>query len=364
MEWIKEMLQHSFVLHLPETYHETMLHIESLIAEHLDRPASSELKALVPSIGAFFTSLPLGRAFEEYDRKYAISSRRFVGPAFNEIRHILNLAQVMAIGPTLKLITFDGDQTLYSDGGNFAQDSELAGGIINLLSAGVHVAVVTAAGYGLDGPKYEVRLAGLLRAIEVAGLDAETASRLLVLGGECNYLLRCVLRPGSPGREHGTAALEPVPAEEWQGEELTGPKPLLWDEKEVKSLLDIAQESMEQSVTELRLRARIIRKPRGIGMIPGGDDSVERLNTTAVEGLETRLRLGLEQLKMTWQVSVVRSRGDSSSFNLLLWIDPIGETDEPTLMARPMDPTLSEACQWATAARSSSERLSMRWCCG
>ena len=111
----------------------------------------------------------------------------------------------MAIKKDLKLITFDGDQTLYQDGGNFAPTHELAGAIIDLLvvrasthahiahmqictlahihtytpvhirtlpaspvlhlrltliltlllwQSGVHVAVVTAAGYGLDGSKY------------------------------------------------------------------------------------------------------------------------------------------------------------------------------------------------------------------
>ena len=66
------------------------------------------------------------RAFEIYDDKYAVSQRRHLPPTFNEIRHILNLAQVIALADSLSMISFDGDQTLYSDGGNFDDNEELA----------------------------------------------------------------------------------------------------------------------------------------------------------------------------------------------------------------------------------------------
>ena len=75
-----------------------------------------------------------------------MSCRRFVRPSFNEVRHVLNLsqarrrgsvppprararivpvthaaAQVLAMRDTnLRLVTFDGDCTLYSDGNNFS----------------------------------------------------------------------------------------------------------------------------------------------------------------------------------------------------------------------------------------------------
>ena len=48
--------------------------------------------------------------------RYCITNRRHVNVTFNEIRHILNLAQIHAIKTTVKLVTFDGDQTLYADG--------------------------------------------------------------------------------------------------------------------------------------------------------------------------------------------------------------------------------------------------------
>ena len=76
--------------------------------------SQSKLKLLVPSVGTFFTRLPLAAAFKYQDRKRFISSRRFVPPSFNDIRLILNTAQLMGItsaGP-LDLATFDGDVTL------------------------------------------------------------------------------------------------------------------------------------------------------------------------------------------------------------------------------------------------------------
>jgi IMP and pyridine-specific 5'-nucleotidase len=74
----------------------------------------SKLKLLVPTIGTFFTRLPLADAFRYQDRKRFISSRRFVPPSFNDIRLILNTAQLMGLtsGGPVDLATFDGDVTL------------------------------------------------------------------------------------------------------------------------------------------------------------------------------------------------------------------------------------------------------------
>ena len=75
----------------------------------------SKLRLLVPSIGSFFTRLPLEAAFKFQDRRRHISSRRFVPPSFNDVRLVLNTAQLMAVTTYghLRLATFDGDVTLY-----------------------------------------------------------------------------------------------------------------------------------------------------------------------------------------------------------------------------------------------------------
>jgi hypothetical protein len=88
-----------------------------------------------------------------------------------------------------KMITFDGDQTLYSDGANFDSNPSLARYLYQLLRQGVFVAVVTAAGYGYNSEKYEFRLSGLLNYFKAKNLSAEECERFMLFGGECNYLL-------------------------------------------------------------------------------------------------------------------------------------------------------------------------------
>jgi IMP and pyridine-specific 5'-nucleotidase len=241
---MKSMLMHSFVLDALETTGaDTFSHFEVLIDEHraleLEKsPRPSRLKQLVPTVGMFHTRLPLRQAFEIYNEKNRLTKRKHIQVSFNEIRHILNLAQVIAMrhegddkekaskciaeltkstsdlisacamekmnesdeeveatmgpgplnGP--KMITFDGDQTLYSDGANFDSNPRLASYLFLLLRHGVNVAVVTAAGYEYNVEKYEFRLSGLLDYFQCHGLSEEECGRFYLFGGECNYLLR------------------------------------------------------------------------------------------------------------------------------------------------------------------------------
>lgn len=262
MEWMKDMLNHSFVLDAKDSYIGTMRYFEKLIDEHRSchgTELKSRLLEFVPSVGRFHTPLPMSAAFTLYDLKYSISKRRFVAPTFNEIRHILNLSQVMAIGPKLQLITFDGDQTLYTDGGNFEDNEDLAVGIISLMCHGIKVAVVTAAGYGLDGTKYAKRLRGLLDRFVLEGLTKEQVENFFVFGGECNYLLQCTLQARDVnGTSDMEAVILPVPTEAWQAASLMGPKPTEWPAEDIKVLLDVAETSMRDTVQELRLRAKVI----------------------------------------------------------------------------------------------------------
>jgi IMP and pyridine-specific 5'-nucleotidase len=183
---MKSMLTHSFVLDALETSGgDTFSHFEVLINEHRrlefegsQRP--SRLKQLVPTVGTFHTHLPLRHAFEVYNEKHKLTKRKHIQISFNEIRHIMNLAQVMAMrtpmesyktneqtskiakltesqshkdsdeeideikpgqlnGP--RMVTFDGDQTLYSDGSNFDSNPRLANYLYELLRHGVTVRI-------------------------------------------------------------------------------------------------------------------------------------------------------------------------------------------------------------------------------
>ncbi|KAL1496099.1 hypothetical protein AB1Y20_014724 [Prymnesium parvum] len=274
--FIAELLGHSFVLDaMQTTAADTWAHVEELIEEHrqregathaADRPLLSRLSQAVPSVSSFLTPLPLRAAWMAYDAKYRVSRRRFVPPGFDDIRHVLNLAQVMALQQTdLRLVTFDGDCTLYKDGRDFS-DEKLARYISLLLQRGVAVALVTAAVYQYDAVRYMGRLCGLLSYFQQCDLPADAAARFWVLGGESNYLLSCEAAQDEKGE--AVYVLRPRP-ELWEP---------LWspDEAAVRTLLDTAHQVIEAAATELQLRCRIIRKPRSVGLVVGGKEGKAR----------------------------------------------------------------------------------------
>lgn len=467
---MKSMLMHSFVLDaLDTTAADTFSHFEMLIDEHrqmekdiLDTiitPTSlgsssnsngglqrlivpSRLKRLVPTIGTFFTRLPLRKAFMAYNAKYGITKRRYVCISFNELRHILNLAQIIAlilptyttitsssysrsgssstdenntllgetqrsllgpkfggIAPTTtsataiedgkdkvgskdekkptaphhtlqnsvtdglteawtnmtedevmdenkqniqqqqqqqrnkllsstntsstgnsgddyrdrsesinieehleqllpnnatmpgpKLICFDGDQTLYSDGANFEKSPKLAKYLYLLLKHGVSIAVVTAAGYEYQAVKYELRLSGLLAYFKERGLEKEHLERFYMFGGECNYLLQlghdyhlhAVKEDGPGGWINSTKYLVDCPGN--------------WDENAITSLLDKAERSFQTSLLDLNVRGSVIRKKRSVGLIPKADAKIPR---EALDETVLRVQTELEEAKVT-----------------------------------------------------------------
>lgn len=70
--------------------------------------------------------------------------------------------------------------------------------ISRLLNAGVAISLVTAAGYK-NPAVYEGRLRGLLDSFQLAlemGAPPSAFRRFFVMGGECNFLLRCGVRNG------------------------------------------------------------------------------------------------------------------------------------------------------------------------
>jgi IMP and pyridine-specific 5'-nucleotidase len=306
---MKSMLQHSFVLDALETTGaDTFRHFEVLIDEHREfelleaegksPPAVSRLKQLVPTIGSFHTPLPLREAFELYNEKHRLTKRRNITISFNEIRHIMNLAQILAFcenrcetkpeeepcqdhpaqldGP--RLISFDGDQTLYSDGANFDSNPRLANYLYQLLRHGVAIAVVTAAGYEYNAEKYEYRLSGLLHYFKTRGLTEEECARFYLFGGECNYLLQL----GSDYRLHPVKEFGPGG---WcTSTRYLSETPGNWSETEIQELLDVSEKTVQTAVEELKLRGRVIRKRRSVGLIPnpGKEMTRESLDETVL----------------------------------------------------------------------------------
>ena len=403
------MLMHSFVLDaLDTTGADTFSHFEMLIDEHIAMssqqqystetgaaaaagsdsgniiggghlPPPSRLRRLVPTIGTFHTRLPLRRAFEAYNEKYGVTKRRYICISFNEIRHILNLAQLIAMiqpeggggketslllgnlkidalenlktgddddptpddkaqneqhplsplsssqqhtnrshRPTFdyhqrtesdaieetlnllpmlhkplpgpKLICFDGDQTLYSDGANFEKSPKLAKYISMLLQHGVTIAVVTAAGYEYQASKYELRLSGLLAYFKERNLEQSDLERFYIFGGECNYLLQL----GQDFCLH--AVREDGPGGWMNSTKYLGESPGNWCEDDITTILDKAEACFRSSMVEQNMRATIIRKKRSVGLIPRVDEKIPR---EALDETVLRTQSELEESKVT-----------------------------------------------------------------
>ncbi|AGO10104.1 AaceriAAR112Cp [[Ashbya] aceris (nom. inval.)] len=276
IQWIKGLLAVPFVLHsvnerdnAQEKYRRVFEDVERLVEEKIEADSDesllhgagvSRLDRLVPTIGTFFTPLPLTEAFLREDARRAISERAHVSPSFNDIRHVLNTAQILQLARTgeLALVTFDGDVTLYEDGASLAAEDKVIARLLRLLGAGMHVGIVTAAGYD-DAENYERRLFGLLRRLERADLPIEAKRRLCVMGGESNFLFRCYERDGRAGFER-------VPESAWMSAELQA-----WSQDDINATLDLAEVMLRSLREKLRLPAetQIIRKVRAVGIVPG-----------------------------------------------------------------------------------------------
>ena len=244
-----------------ERYAQIMKDVEDLLEDHIAHQRSghenrSKLKLLVPSIGTFFTPLPLQDAFDWQDKKRFISSRRFVAPSFNDIRLVLNTAQAMSLmrSSKLELVTFDGDVTLYDDGHNLSPDNPVIERILALMRNGTRIGIVTAAGY-TEAEKYYQRLFGLLDAVAAQTRDLDLNNRLVVMGGEANFLFRF--------DANATHKLVPVSDDEWRLPEMRN-----WTEENIAGLLDVAEAALKDCVQAMHMPVQVLRKERAVGIYP------------------------------------------------------------------------------------------------
>ena len=268
-----------FLLDMHETHTslEVMEKVDRWIAEHRREPKTSKLRRMVPTVGTFYTPLNMVKAFLVYDEFFALSRRQYVPPNFAELRHILNIAQVQASADTLKLVTFDADGTLYADGAHMKHDNDMIQLIVRLMRRGVHVAIVTAAGYPGDAEKFEQRVEGLLAAFAALDLPKDVIDKFHIMGGECNYLLRV-----SPNFR-----LEFVEEEDWKSPEMVA-----WRQEDIDELLTKAESMLLDGAARLRLPVDVLRKERAVGVIPKGPTIYEVLEDLAIV-VQTNLRSDL-----------------------------------------------------------------------
>ena len=185
---------------------------------------------------------------------------------------ILNSAQTLSLvqnGP-LELVTFDGDLTLYDDGLSLTAENPVIPRIISLLTQGIKVGIVTAAGY-TEASKYYGRLFGLLDRM-ATDVKAKTLVNptLIVLGGESNFLFHF-----DPTVEH---LLRYVERSKWMLPEMES-----WTEENVQNLLDVAEEALRECIATLDLSAEILRKERAVGIIPSSSPTAKKFTREQLE---------------------------------------------------------------------------------
>lgn len=267
-------------------------------------PQLGRLSQLVPSISTFFTKLPLERAFYIEDERRSISVRRLVCPSFNDIRLILNTAQALALAQArdpLKMVTFDGDVTLYEDGKSLADDATVIPRLIRLLSKDIIVGVVTAAGYNEpSGEKYYHRLKGLIDAIgKSSKLTKEQKERFTVMGGESNYLFRY------REEKEGLVWIDP---QEWLLDSMAS-----WNESDINNTLDLAEAMLHGLQKSLNLPATVIRKHRAVGLVPKAG---EKLCREQLEEVVLTLQRRLEACSSSQRIQFCAFDGGSD-----VWVD-------------------------------------------
>ncbi|CDO94490.1 unnamed protein product [Kluyveromyces dobzhanskii CBS 2104] len=279
IDWIKGMLAVPFVLQAGtntgaektyEQYRSIFSDIEDLISQKIEIDnrrrdegslEESRLDQLVPQVGIFFTQLPLVEAFDVQEQRRAMCNRRMVSPSFNDIRHILNSAQLLALfkSKELKLVTFDGDVTLYEDGGSIERGGKIVRRLIGLLKRGLNVGIVTAAGYD-DPEKYKERLSGLcFELFSNKTMPLEQKSKLTIMGGESNYLFQYY----ETAEQFGFKAIDD---HQWVPQSVQN-----WSNDDITSTLDVAEKCLRELKVKLSLpnECEIIRKQKAVGIVPG-----------------------------------------------------------------------------------------------
>lgn len=289
--------------------------VSDALALPLNKRRFSNIYRQVPKLGYIFHPLPLSKALMEYDEFCALTKRKYVRPNFAEVRHIINIAQVHASAKTVKLVTFDADGTLYADGKHFEEDNQMIDKIQQLMEIGVHVAIVTAAGYPDDAKRFENRLRGLLDSFKQNALTEEVRGRFHVMGGECNYLLegsasrvsQIQRLPVSPLTlvtvcphlaQHNTNTfcylsqvnakyeLEFIDVEIWRDRNEDTRK-LYWyaqpeNEEKVTQFLDRAQAFLTDEAEHLELDVDVMRKEYAVGILPRTGTVYENLEELSI----------------------------------------------------------------------------------
>lgn len=319
--------------------------VEEMFLDHYKDPQHSKLKFLIDDIGIFYTKIPILKAFQTYNEKYRITKRIYVPPTFNEVRHILNVAQILSFEDGLDLLTFDADETLYPDGQNF-NDEILAGYISNLLRK-MNIAVVTAAGYGNDAERYQERLDNLLKYFLTHNVSDSSYKKFYVMGGESNYLFKC----------NSNAQLNSVPEHEW----FRYKKKV--NEDTINTILDTAQKCLQQVIEDFNLRAHIHRKEKSVGLVP---DQLPQKNAIYKKGKYMIKHEVLEEAVLRVKKAITQKKIDAPfcAFNggQDIWVDVGNKAEGLLILQQLLNIEKRKCCHIGDQFLHSGNDFSTRFC--
>lgn len=157
--------------------------------------------------------------------------------------------------PVLQLMTFDGDVTLYDDGGSLdsSEKNPVIGRLLHFLERNVRIGIVTAAGY-TNPANYFQRLSGLLLEVQKSHtLSKEQKSNLIIMGGESNFLMVF--------EETAEHCLKYVHRREWILDTMK-----TWTEAAIQRILDVGEQAFHSCIKTLQLKAKVLRKERAVGI--------------------------------------------------------------------------------------------------
>ena len=217
-------------MHKTHTTEEVMLKVEGWIDETLQLPKNVTVHEIAQNGPTGWILFPLVTADESVERVRRVFAFDKETVRFAELcgdQTYFEHSAGASHGEGREAGYFKGlDGTLYQDGKHFEDDNKMIDKIIQLMELGIHVAIVTAAGYPGQPEKFEERTRGLLDQFKKQKLPPNITKYFHVMGGECNYLLNV----------NETYGLQFVPNEEWATvEQVDGEKgricKLFWTER-------------------------------------------------------------------------------------------------------------------------------------
>lgn len=228
-----------------------------------------------------FVKPKLREAFIELNKQKKWCLRKYSYATFHEARQLVNRSYALAAANSVKLITFDGDDTLYHAGHNFTEE-KIAERIAALINRDIFVAIVSAVNYGSNEAFYETRISNLINVInEKTSFNTFLRSNFMFIAGQAAEFFRL----DESGKLKHVQSIDISMA--YCEKSYNG------NADDWKDLLNTAAEELQLAIEEFGLKAKIIKKKRSVGIVPDDKNTLKttRLTCEILNELSERISL-------------------------------------------------------------------------